>query len=286
MAKYRKILVAYDGSASARNALAEAAKLADRDKSWIKVLAVIPPYEGDLELIGVSDIKATIEGAGSKLIAEAKEIAEGAGVHVLADLSQGEPYERIVHVAEDENCDLIIMGRRGRTHVERELVGGVTARVIGHTDRDVLVIPKTAHIGWDTVLVATDGSDYSRAAEDKAVEIAKERGSKLLVLSVVYTNDEFYALASKAVEELMHKAHDLVDTVCERAQAQGISCEPQVVGGEPFQAICDTAAEKQASLIVMGTHGRKGLTRLLMGSVTEHVIGLANCPVMVSHLKR
>ena len=53
MAKYRKILVAYDGSPSAKNALSLASQLAREDKSWIKVLAVVPSYQGDLELIGV-----------------------------------------------------------------------------------------------------------------------------------------------------------------------------------------------------------------------------------------
>lgn len=111
MAKYRKILVAYDGSPSARNALVQACRLAKTDKSWIKVLAVLPAYEGDLELIGVSRITETITGPGQTLLGEAKAIADAADVHVLANMEQGEPYDRIVHVADDENCDLIVMGR-------------------------------------------------------------------------------------------------------------------------------------------------------------------------------
>ncbi|MEJ2032201.1 MAG: universal stress protein, partial [Deltaproteobacteria bacterium] len=114
MARYRKILVAYDGSDSARNALSLASQLAREDKSWIKVLAVMPPYEGELELVGISNIKETINGSGQKLLAEARAIADAEKVNILTDLEQGEPYERIVRVAEDENCDLITVGRRGR----------------------------------------------------------------------------------------------------------------------------------------------------------------------------
>ena len=141
MAKYRKILIAYDGSTSARNALAVASHLAREDKSWIKVLTVLPQYAGDLELVGVSMIKDTIEGPGKRLLDEAKAIADREDVHILTNMTQGEPYEKIVHVADDENCDLIVMGRHGTNDLERVLVGSVTARVIGYTHKDVLVVP-------------------------------------------------------------------------------------------------------------------------------------------------
>ena len=147
MAKYKKILVAYDGSETARNALVVSANLAKQDNSWIKVLAVVPPYDGDLDLIGISNIKETIEGPGEKLLAEAREIADNEGVHVLTNLAQGEPFERISAIADDENCDLIVMGRQGVDHFERELMGSVTERVIGYTDINTLVVPE--HFKWD-----------------------------------------------------------------------------------------------------------------------------------------
>ena len=99
MANYRKILVAYDGSVTARNALAVASHLAREDKCWIKVLTVLPDYKGDLELIGVSNIKETIEGPGSEFLTEARQIADYEDVHVLTNMAQGEPYDKIVHVA-------------------------------------------------------------------------------------------------------------------------------------------------------------------------------------------
>ena len=76
MAKYRKILVAYDGSESAKNALAIASQMARENKSWIKVVAVLPGYQGDLELVGVKNIRETMEGTGRELLAEAQRIAD------------------------------------------------------------------------------------------------------------------------------------------------------------------------------------------------------------------
>jgi len=284
MAKYRKILVAYDGSLSAQNALSLASQLAREDKSWIKVLAVVPPYQGDLELLGVSDIKEAITGPGQQLLTEARQLADREGVHILTNLEQGEPYEQIVHVAEEENCDLIVMGRRGKGKMERALIGSVTARVIGHTNKDVLVIPETAKLSWGNILLATDGSTCCDNALARALEIAQERKAKLSAVSVVYTNDEFYAVGQNVMKELYQEADKILDKVRNWAADLGVQTELFVRDGDPHQAITAMATEISASLIVMGSHGRKGLTRLLMGSVTERVIGYAECPVLVCHL--
>jgi nucleotide-binding universal stress UspA family protein len=179
MASYRKILVAYDGSATARNGLAVAGHLAKEDKSWIKVLSVLPKYAGELELIGISNIKETIEGPGKKLLAEAQEIADHEDVHILTNMTQGEPYDKIVHVADDENCDLIVMGRRGTHQLERELMGSVTARVIGYTLKDVLVVPDNTRLTRKNILLATDGSPNCETAVDRAIELAKDQSARL-----------------------------------------------------------------------------------------------------------
>lgn len=283
MSKYQKILVAYDGSPSAKNALSLAGQMAREDKSWIKVLAVVPTYQGDLDLIGVSNIKEVLAGPGERLLAEARQIADREQVHILTNLQQGEPYEQIVQVAEEENCDLIIVGRRSNTDLERDLIGSVTARVIGYTRKDVLVVPKNSRLSWDSILLATDGSESCENALARALEIAQERRSRLAAVSVVYTNDEFYTLAHEMVQGLYRQADKVLEKVRSWAGDLGVRAELFVKDGEPYQAIVDLATERASDLIVIGSHGRKGLTRLLMGSVTERVIGYANCPVLVCH---
>jgi nucleotide-binding universal stress UspA family protein len=283
MASYRKILVAYDGSATARNALAVASHLAKEDKSWIKVLSVLPEYSGDLELVGVSNIGETIEGPGRKLLAEAQEIADHEDVHILTNMAQGEPYDKIVHVADDENCDLIIMGRRGTHQLERELVGSVTARVIGYTQKDVLVVPDGAKLTRKNILLATDGSPSCEAAVDRAIEIAKEQSANLTAISVVYTNDEYMALAPGDVDALIDKAKEKLATIMQKSKEAGIEINTVIKEGEAYQAITSLAQNSNVDLIVMGSHGKKRLQRLLMGSVTERTIGYAACPVLVIH---
>lgn len=283
MANYRKILVAYDGSASARNALAVASQLAKEDKSWIKVLSVLPDYKGDLELVGVSNIKETIEGPGEKFLEEAQEIADHEDVHILTNMTQGEPFDKIVHVADDENCDLIVMGRRGTHRIERELVGSVTARVIGYTRKDVLVVPDGTRMTRKNILLAADGSPSCETAVERAIEFAKEHESSLTAVSVVYTNDEYLALAPGVIEDLIGKARKKLSTIEEKGREAGIEVNCMVKEGEAFEVITTLAQNSGIDLIVMGSHGRKSLERLLMGSVTERTIGYAPCPVLVVH---
>lgn len=281
MGKYKKILVAFDGSISSKNALRQAIKFSETEKCWIKVIAVVPSYEGDLELIGVSNIKEVMKGPSERLIAEAREIADAEKAPIITNVEQGEAYEKIVDVAEAENCDVIVMGRRGKHRLERALMGGVTAQVIGHSKKDVLVVPRDAVLGWKSILLATDGSTYSEAAADHALDFAASYGSKLLAISVVNITEEFYAMAPDAVDKMVKNARTLLDGIRKKAESAGIAAETFVKEGEPHLKIVELATDKNADVIFMGSHGRTGITRILMGAVTERVIGKASCPVLV-----
>jgi nucleotide-binding universal stress UspA family protein len=281
MGKYRKILVAIDGSASSRNALRQAFKFATDEKCWITVTSVVPTYEGELEILAVKDIRASLRKPCDDALSEARSFAEKERALVKTVCEEGEVHERIVDLADAENCDLIIMGRRGLRPVERMLVGVVTARVIGHTQRDVLVVPDGTKVGWKTIVLATDGSRFSAAATERAITFAKSYGGELKVLSVVDVPAEFYAEAPQAVEDLVRKAKGFVAGVKKQAEEAGVAAETFIGEAEAYQAVNNLALEQKADLSILGSHGRTGLRRLLMGSVTEKVIGYAPCPVLV-----
>ena len=282
MPRYKKLLVAFDGSPSSENALRQAFRLAEAERSWIKVLAVVPSYEGDIDMTGVKDIEAVLRGPAEKLIAKAKEIAAQEKVNILTNIEQGEAYETIIEVAEEENCDLIVMGRRGIRHVERMLMGSVTARVVGHSNKDVLIIPRDSALGWKTVLLATDGSTFSESAAKKAIDFALLYGSKLTAVSVLDITDEFHAEAPAVVDKLIDNAKATLGNVRTMAESSGLTIETFIKEGEPYEKITQLAKEKNADVIFLGSHGRTGLARLLMGSVAEKVIGYAPCPVLIS----
>jgi nucleotide-binding universal stress UspA family protein len=281
MGKYRKILVAVDSSESSRNALHQAFKLANEEKCWITVTSVVPPYEGEIELVGVKDIRAALRKPCEDALAEVEALAKTERMLVKTVCEEGEIHERIVDLADAENCDVIVMGRRGKRRIERSLIGPVTARVIGYTQRDVLVVPSSTVIGWKKIVLATDGSRYSAFAAERAISFAKSYGGELKIVSVVDVPAEFYAEAPQAVDDLVRKAKGFVAEVKKQADAEGVKAETFVGESEAFEAIINLAKEQKADMIVIGSHGRTGLRRLLMGSVAEKVIGYAPCPVLV-----
>ena len=282
MGRYRKILVAIDGSESSKHALKESFKLACDEKCWVTVVSVIPSYEGDLGATWVSNVKEAMEKPCHIALSEAEDMAKKEKVLIRTVCEEGEIYERIVDLADAENYDLIIMGKRGMGGLEENLVGSVTARVIGHSQKDVLVVPEGTSIGWKNILFATDGSKYSEAAANKVIDFAKSYGSALNVISVVDVTEEFIARAPGALDDLVKKAKSIVEDVKKRADSEGIKAEGMVKEGDAYKSIVDIAQKQKADAIIMGSRGRTGLKRLLMGSVTERVIGHAPCPILVA----
>jgi nucleotide-binding universal stress UspA family protein len=281
MGKYKHILVAVDGSESGRNALLQAFALAGDEKCRITVTSVVPPYEGEIEILGIKNIRTALRKPCDDALAEAEKLSRAVRTHFKMVCEEGVVHERIVDLADAENCDVIVMGRRGLSRIERAFVGNVTARVIGHTLRDVLVVPQGATVGWKTIVLATDGSRYSAAAAKRAISLAKSYGGELKVISVVDVPAEFFAEAPQAVEELAKKARGYVNDVKKQAEESGVKAETFLGETDAYAAIINLAKAQNAGLIVMGSHGRTGLKRLLMGSVAEKVISHAPCPVLV-----
>ncbi|MHB0867422.1 MAG: universal stress protein [Thermoleophilia bacterium] len=121
-------------------------------------------------------------------------------------------------------------------------------------------------------MLATDGSRFSEGAVKAAVSLAGKCSNRLVAISVVEANDEYAAQAPGRLEA----ARSL-------ATAAGIACETAVhIGDSAWRQIVAEAEDRSADLIVVGCHGGSGIGKLLMGSVTERVIGHAGCAVMVA----
>lgn len=280
MGNYSKILVAFDGSESSRNALRQA--LDKFEDSWIKVLIVTPAYEGDLELVGIHDIHSLLSGPTEELKQAAREIIGLESARVNIDVVKGEAFERIIDVAENENCTLIVMGRRGLHRVERMFMGSVTAKVIVHSSTDILVIPREAEIGWDNIIVATDGSANSEKALAKAIDFGKRYKSLVTGVTVVDMHPEHYADAGGVVEQLDEKANMVLKGAVTGASTAGVKLYSQLLHGNPAAEITAYAKENNAGIIFVGSRGLSGLKKIFLGSVAEKVIGLAPCAVFVT----
>ncbi|HXX82286.1 MAG TPA: universal stress protein [Thermodesulfovibrionales bacterium] len=266
--KLEKILVTTDRSLFSEGAIREGISFAKKCSSRLYIISVLetnPEYE----TIGANAFQKEEEEAIEYLVSlKTSALQEGLTCESQL-LYGGEPYRVIVDTAVGKMVDMIIMGRRGRTGLMKALMGSVTAKVIGQAPCKVLVVPKAAKIEYRKVLVATDGSQHSMAAASEAIEVAKRCGSNVIALSVAHS-----AAALK-------KTKTDVSRVVEMAQKENVPVEALTPIGKPPEVIVETAGGRAVDLIIMGTYGETGLRKASMGSVTEKVIGLATCAVLV-----
>ncbi|SEP30766.1 Nucleotide-binding universal stress protein, UspA family [Halogranum amylolyticum] len=139
---------------------------------------------------------------------------------------------------------------------------------------------------YDRILVPTDGSETATRAVDHAVDLAATYGATLHVLSVVDPT-RFSTVdvdPSSVLEAVEKSSRDAVEAVETTAADAGVAVETTVVRGAPARTITEYATDNDIDLVVMGTHGRTGLDRYLLGSVTERVVRTAPVPVLTVRL--
>ena len=280
MGVYKHLLFGVDGSEASLQAVQIGLGLAEPGTRFTAV-SVAPVYEGDLGLVGISDVQQQLRQPCDAALARVAELAAAAGRTVRTICALGEPYVRLVELAEDEGCDLIVVGAKGMSALQQVLLGSVARRVIGLSQQDVLVVPTGARAGWQEILLATDLSPASKAAENRALEVAAAHGSALTILSVLELPSCLFGEAGALGCQLPVDKSGKLAELQGVAVSMGIKAEVLTGAGDAPQIICETAAHKGAGMIVLGSHGRTGLKRLLLGSTAEKVIGLAPCPVLV-----
>ncbi|WP_336022100.1 universal stress protein [Halobellus salinisoli] len=137
---------------------------------------------------------------------------------------------------------------------------------------------------YDRVLVPTDGSECADHAIDHALDIAAQYDAELRVLSVIDSRDVSHsapAISPNQIEKtLRERAESVVEAVAERAEEAGVRVVTAVEAGIPDDVVVEYAEDSDCDLIVMGTHGRTGLERYLLGSVTERTVRRSSVPVL------
>jgi nucleotide-binding universal stress UspA family protein len=136
---------------------------------------------------------------------------------------------------------------------------------------------------YGRILAATDGSPSGDTAVKHAIGLAAQNDCPLDIIYVkpkLYDSLDFYQ--SEELEKALDKeAGVFLSSALKEAGERGVKAEDHVLSGEPEEEIVRFAESSKADLIVMGSHGHKGLAKLLIGSVAERVIGRAHCPVLV-----
>ena len=266
------IALATDGSSCTDGAVQEAIFLAQTCGARLIVLHVIPiDSESAMGAQAFSDV---MRDEVSSYLEKIRKMAKDADVPCVVLVEESyQPDKTIVELARQEKADILIMGRHGRTGLLKLLVGSMTAKVIGHRFPKVLVVPGDFSLGGERILVAVDGSKASNRAAEEAVGMSA---------NCAYLK-EVYAVSVASSEDGLAYAQELAEAVC----AQGRARVPHVtfhaltpVGRHAPDVIAGLAKENSVDMILIGGYG-KGLTKLLMGHVTEKVIGKTHCAVLV-----
>jgi len=134
---------------------------------------------------------------------------------------------------------------------------------------------------YDRILLPTDGSDAGNRAVEQAVGLARETGAELHVLFVVEDIPYAPEMMDDTVEEQLREiGEEALEAIRGQADEAGVEVVEAIEEGAPHTAILDYADREDVDVVVMGTHGRSGLDRYLLGSVTERVVRTAEIPVL------
>lgn len=275
----KTIVVGLDGSPASRGALAQAMILAGSLRGRLVAVAVTPALMG-LERIGRDRERRELVRPGEEALAFAGEAAAAAGLPLKKILETGEVFERLVDVAEGEEASLLVLGDARRTYMERVLLGRNVAKVIGYSPCDVLVVPEGTTLDFARVVTAVDGSRQSMAAAGRAIGLCAAYAGSLSVLSVLDVPVDRHLIYG-IFEDIKRKALIVTAAVVKAARNRAVVAEAQLREGSPYQTIAAFAREIDAGCLVLGSYGKSGLRRLMLGSVAERVLALAPCPVLV-----
>ncbi len=292
----RRILVPLDFSPPSQVALAYAVRVASEFDASLHVLHAGTPIP--VVPVGVG-VPATTLAAADHMTELLRERERVGREHMLAEVLpfaddhdvslhwwDGEAAEAIIHFAESKDADLVVMGTHGRSGVARALMGSVAERTLRMCERPLLLVrsgPDTAAPTFPPARIVTP-TDFSDAAES-GVEVARDLASRFgATLELVHS----LPLVSGAPfgfdfggEGIAGLVGDLLEAEATNLRDAGAEVTTHLVDAPGATAIARVAEERGADLVVIASHGRGGVKRLVLGSVAEHTARIAPCPVLV-----
>jgi nucleotide-binding universal stress UspA family protein len=294
MDTFRKLFVATDFSPDSDEALRQAHERAESTGAQLAVCHIVPNHLRSnllfpqISRVAALNVPLELTKIAATVATRVSEITGRTEKDFELIVDDGTPQALILSHAEDWNADLIFMGSHGETDAADALLGSITNSVLRHAHCPVLVV-RPGKI-TRRVIAGTDFSDPSLIAVKAAAKEAERIGAKLTVvhsLDLIWTPASYPALAfggaptemsGEEIKELESSAQKRLE---ETLKHERITAETLVTVGTAGTAIIEIASEKKAQLIVVGTVGRTGLRRALLGSVAEAVAKGAPCSVLV-----
>ncbi|MFD1647750.1 universal stress protein [Haloarchaeobius litoreus] len=287
---YDTVLVPTDGSDHALRAAEHGRYLADLFDATVHVVSVIDETAGT----GPFGLAGDDAEAANRLEAEAEAAIDTVvGVmdesfEIQREVLRGTPAEAILGYADDHGIDFLAMGTHGRTGVQRYVTGSVTESVVRHARAPVLTVRSVEESrvegSYDEVLLPTDGSEEAGGAIEHGLRIAEFADARVHVVNVVDVvglgASPEYTMPTSVLEDLESAGESATEDIAKRARDTGLEATTTVRHGSPARELLDYTTEFDIDLVAMGTAGRSGIGRFLLGSTTERIMRHADVPVV------
>jgi len=197
----------------------------------------------------------------------------------------GSPAEVIVSTAEEQKADLIVMGARGLGPVKERLLGSVSHRILTLARCATFIVNGPVK-GMKQILLPLQGP-FDAEAAIRFLQLKPFHDSiEMTLLTVLPSTEPPWpgdAAAAAAATEILEKQADYIEGVAERLRAMGYQAHGVAVVGTPSTMILQEATTLRSDLILMGTRGRQGITRFVLGSVSHAVLHKTPCPILAFH---
>lgn len=281
---YHTILVPLDGSSLAECALPNAERLARA--AGARMLLVRATTARGVPGGDPAEAQARAVRQAESYLAEIADQLGGPGV-VETAVFYGDPAEAILTEVNLRHADLVVMATHSRVGLDRLVYGSVAEAIMSHSPVPVLLVraglPAPGSFGdQPRILVPLDGSAFAEEALAVARELAERIGGELLLVQSVVPplhgqttpDGRIISTVDQELAALRADVHDYLQHVAQRlaADTDGRPISIEVRVGPPVETIVEAAREREAAIVVMATHGRTGLARLLLGSVAAGVV--------------
>ena len=283
---YDRILFPTDGSGGADQALEHVLDIASAHGTTVHLLNVADTTRDSLTRVQ-GEIIDVLEQEGEDLLDDVAERARKRGVETVSTVLQGEPYRTIVQYADEYDIDLIVMPTHGRSGLQRLLLGSTTERVVRRAEVPVLTIRPDAadavRYPYRGVAVPTDGSEGASEALSVGANVATDAEAALYVLSVITYQSLGIDVRSDIQSAMLEEsAEEIVEEATAAAERAGVETVDGAVeyGSSVHEAILEFLEQRDIDLVVVGTHGRTGFDRFLLGSVAEALLRTSPVPVL------
>jgi nucleotide-binding universal stress UspA family protein len=295
MLKVRGILYPTDFSTCAEHAFSHALHLAETFGADLHLLHALVLHEADPgnaahRLPSMEHLYEALEQHAESQMASATAEHGDRGFEIVrAQVRSISAAGAVLDYASENDLDLVVMGTHGRRGLRRLLLGSVAEEVVRLAPCPVLTVPERtddARAGkLERILVPVDFSEYARLALGYAVQLTSLYEAEIHLLHVVdeVVYPDFYPpvlpSGGSIDDELREQSLDRLRALLQDVSGQDAQAEVHVCSGRAAPAIAEFAAEREADLIVIASHGLTGLSHMLLGSVSEQVVRRAPCPV-------